>query len=521
MRRPTNRSTKNVTGGAMPPMSRRQFVQLVTALGVLGYIDDRTAALALETDETRLGWLANQDPGREGAWDLSDIEGEIPSDLHGTLFRTGPGQTANHGVTLKHLFDGDAFVHAYSLREGKVRVCARFIDTPQRLEEQELGRMIYSEFGTLAPKAPDGSAKPAFAAKNQPSVNVIPWDGRLLGLSEGGHPSEIDPKTLAFRSYWDYYGDLPKNVPHTAHPKFDPITGAGYTYGIEQGMSMALHVYRMETSGRLTLLHKIPQGGYFMIHDMMLSREHIIFAIPPLKFSLGDMITGRVSPAQALTFFENEPMRFLICRRDGSGQPVTIEQPPGTIYHNGNAFEKDGLLHVDSCISPDNSANEMLLSWSQDRTLQFIPTDTTRIVFDLEKGEAVSRTVFGAGQDFPRFDNRRIGEDMRYLYTMENGSLDDPIAFNRIVRHDFKQDRVDSVEAGDGRAFGETIFVPHPSSKREDRGWLINLVYDAARNETGLEIRDAGSLEFIARAWTGTHIPLGFHGNFVEDWFVA
>ena len=36
-----------------------------------------------------------------------------------------------------------------------------------------------------------------------------------------GHPSEIDPQTLAFRSYWDYYGTLPKNVSHTAHPKID------------------------------------------------------------------------------------------------------------------------------------------------------------------------------------------------------------------------------------------------------------------------------------------------------------
>ena len=510
----------SVTAGAMPRLNRREFVQMMTALGVLGFIDEQQAALALETDETRLGYLANQDPGREGLWDLTDIEGEIPKGLNGTLYRTGPGQTANHGVTLRHLFDGDAFIQAYSLEDGKARMRARFVESPERLKEQELGKMIYSEFGTVAPKDPENPTRP-FAGKNQPSVNVIPWDGRLLGLSEGGHPTELDPKTLAFRSYWDYYGTLPKAVPHTAHPRFDEVTGAGYCYGIEQGMSMALTVYRMEPSGRLTQLHKIPQGGYFMIHDMMLSKNHIIFVIPPLKFTLGDMLSGRVAPAEALKFYENEPMRFLVCSRDGSGKPISIDQPAGTVYHNGNAFEKDGLLHIDTCISPDNSAQEMLHSWSNDRVVEFIPTDLTRIVIDPKKGEIVKRKAFGTAQDFPRFDNRQIGEDMRFLYTMENAAIDDPIAFDRTVKHDFQTGKVDSIQAGDGRALGETVFVPDPSSKLEERGWLLNLMYDARRDETALEIHDAGTLDFVARAWTGTRLPLGFHGNFAEGWFVG
>ena len=328
-------------------------------------------------------------------------------------------------------------------------------------------------------------------------------------------------RPLAFRSYWDYYGTLPQAVPHTAHPRFDAETGVGYCYGIERGMGMALTVYRMETDGTLTQLHKIPQQGYFMIHDMMLSKNHIIFAIPPLKFTLGDLLTGRVTPAEALKFFENEPMRFVVCSRDGSGTPISIDQPAGTVYHNGNAFERDGLIYVDSCISPDNSAQEMLHSWSQDRVVEFIPTDLTRIVIDPKKGEVVERNIFGTAQDFPRFDNRGIGEDMRYLYTMENAAVDDPIAFNRTVRHDFRKDSVSVIEAPNGRALGETIYVPSPSSEREEDGWLLNLMYDAIRDETALEIHDAGSLAFVARAWTGTKLPLGFHGNFAEGWLIG
>jgi all-trans-8'-apo-beta-carotenal 15,15'-oxygenase len=510
-----------VTAGCMPSMTRREFCQLITALGVLGYIDDRTAALALETDETRLGWLANQEPGREGAWDLTDVEGSIPAAIDGTFYRTGPGQHVNHGVTLKHLFDGDAFVHAYTIRGGKVRVRGQYIATPQRLEEIELGRMIYSEYGTLAPKAPEGAPPPRHVRKNQPSVNIIPWDGRMLGLSEGGHPAEIDPQTLEFKSYWDYYGTLPPNVSHTAHPRYDPITGAGYCYGLEQGPTMALTVFRMEPNGRLTQLHKIPQQGYFMIHDMMLTRNYIVFAVPPIKYTLGELLSGRATPGMALKFYESEPLRFIIMSRDGSGTPVTIEAPANTVYHNGNSFEKDGMIHVDCCLSPDNSVNEMLNSWTKDKALPYVQTSATHLVLDPINKTIVSREVFGQGQDFPRFDVRHICKEIQYLYAMENGVPDDPVAFDQIVRHDFKNGRVDRAKAQPGQAFGESVFVPEPGSVAENKGWILNIMYDAKRDESCLEIRDAGSLEFVARVWTGTHFPLGFHGNFVSGQYIA
>ena len=66
--------------------------------------------------------------------------------------------------------------------------------------------------------------------------------------------------------------------------RFDPVTGTGYAYGITKGPSLALTVYRMERSGKLTQLHSLPQKGFFMVHDMMLTKNHIIFAIPPVKY---------------------------------------------------------------------------------------------------------------------------------------------------------------------------------------------------------------------------------------------
>ena len=53
----------------------------------------------------RLGWLAHRTAGAEGFWRLTEIEGEVPKNLAGTLYRICPGQQENHGVVLRHLME--------------------------------------------------------------------------------------------------------------------------------------------------------------------------------------------------------------------------------------------------------------------------------------------------------------------------------------------------------------------------------------------------------------------------------
>src|SRR5262245_1212963 len=108
-------------------------------------------------------------------------------------------------------------------------------------------------------------------------------------------------KTLSFQGEWDFYGTLPKDMPFTAHPKFDPQTGEGYAYGVQQGMGLALTIYRMERDGKLKKLYALPQRNYFMIHDMLLAREHLIFVIPPVYFDFmakHDLRQGKCQRAQ-------------------------------------------------------------------------------------------------------------------------------------------------------------------------------------------------------------------------------
>jgi all-trans-8'-apo-beta-carotenal 15,15'-oxygenase len=311
-------------------------------------------------------------------------------------------------------------------------------------------------------------------------------------------------------------------MPFTAHPKYDAAAGVGYGYGIKRGMGLTLTVYRMEQDGTLTQLYALPQQRYWIINDMLLSSDHIIFVIPPLFVAIIRMIRGKIigtkpTRADALRFSVREATRIVILRKDGTGGPMTVEQPPSMVFHHGNAFERDGKLVIDSCLSPDGAVLDELYGSKDHFPQRAAPQRLTRLVIDLAKGTVESRRDIAPSQEFPRYDVPRSGEDLRYLYTLDNSSGEDRYAFTALVRHDLHLGSSQRVEAGKSRALGEAVFVARPGPSDEDRGWLLMQGYDAVRDETFSEIRDAGTLEMEARVWTGQHLPLGFHGNFSGD----
>jgi len=69
---------------------------------------------------------------------------------------------------------------------------------------------------------------------------------------------------------------------------------------------------------------------------------------------------------------------------------------------------------------------------------------------------------------------------------------------------------------------GEPIFVPRPGSEKEDDGWVLALVYDAAHHRSDVVILDASDFTkgAIARLHLQHHVPYGLHGNFTPQVFV-
>lgn len=491
--------------------SRRDFTKMILGAGALGLIDLNLFGQVLGDSKRSMRYLATQTASGEGIWTNLKIEGKLPKDLNGSLFRTAPGQSERFGVKLKHLFDGDAYFAGWRFNEGKITLQGRFIQSKGRLQELEAGKMIFNEYGTNAPN-------PQNSGKNQPSVNVIEWRGKLLGLSEGGLPTIVNPKTFDFEGYENFGGVVPNYLTFTAHPRFDSQTGDMFAFGFEKRPPGTMHIIKANRqTGTAEILYKMPQKGFNMVHDAMLTENYFVILILPTFYDMQMVMSGKTM-GEALKFAENQPAMLYAFPRDtkgGKAEPVVvIELPPQIIYHYGNAYEKSANELVFETIAYDDKRFfEVLRRWREDKFTEFKPPRLKQITVDLAKKSVLSSNDLIEDVEFPRYDLRLTGKKSRYLYVADK--LYDKNA--SIIRIDLQKTSTNKANIGKHRAIAEPVFVPKTKEINEDRGWILAQGYDADKNENFLEIRDAQTLEFQARIWAGgQHFPLGFHGNFYQ-----
>src|SRR3954468_21192545 len=82
------------------------------------------------------------------------VDGTLPSELEGTLYRIGPARHDVYGERYRHWFDGDGMVHAIRLSGGRAENRNRFVATDKKKEEDAAGRLLYPGFGTAPAGGP-------------------------------------------------------------------------------------------------------------------------------------------------------------------------------------------------------------------------------------------------------------------------------------------------------------------------------------------------------------------------------
>ena len=75
------------------------------------------------------------------------------------------------------------------------------------------------------------------------------------------------------------------------------------------------------------------------------------------------------------------------------------------------------------------------------------------------------------------------------------------------------------VEHGPGRYGGEAFFVPDPSRRGEDAGFLVSYVHDEGEGRSELVVYDAQRLPAppVARVALPARVPFGFHVHHVPE----
>src|SRR5437867_4955768 len=110
----------------------------------------------------------------EGSADRLEVIGDLPRDLCGTYYRTGPNP-AFEPPGRYHWFDGDGMIHAIRLEDGCAFYRNRWVESDGLKAERTAGRALYPGVLTM-------SAGEMAGFKITGNTNIVQHAGKLLAL---------------------------------------------------------------------------------------------------------------------------------------------------------------------------------------------------------------------------------------------------------------------------------------------------------------------------------------------------
>ncbi len=445
------------------------------------------------------------------------VEGEIPADLRGTLFRNGPGLFDRGGLRKRSLLDGDGMIQRFHFHEDGVRFRNRFVETPKFREETAAGRFLYPTWSTLAPGGIWNNFLGPGRIHSQAGVTVFPWRGRLYAFDESSLPFELDQTTLA--TYGESRLGVPPKTPVTfaAHGKFDPRTGEWLHFGIQYGRNASLHLTCFAADGTMTRHRVIELPRYVYMHDWFVGSRHLLINLHPLEVAIWGPLLGIRSILDSLRWRAEQGNLLLVIPRDLSGDPVWLNTEATFMWHSVNAFELGreliadfvGYAEPDHLVGPKAAANAVMTGG---KGAAHSPGKLWRYRIEPVQRKVTRELLVEGNFEWPRIDERRRCQSYRYVYLCAA----DPGEFfwSAVERIDLQTGQRARHDFGAGNYCGEPVFVPRGDVADEGSGWVLTEVYDSRTRRSLLAVLDSERLADgpLARVMLRHHVPFSYHG---------
>jgi carotenoid cleavage dioxygenase-like enzyme len=420
-----------------------------------------------------------------------EVDGAIPPMLEGLLLRNGPNPAVVSDPHRYHWFSGDGMVHAIELRGGQaIRYQNRWVRT----------RRLAHEIGTVPPRGPK---EPINGPAN---THVVSHAGKILALVETGFPHRLssDLDTLGVEDF-----DATLTSPMTAHPKVDPGSGALVGFGYDIFGPPYLRYFEIDAAGAMAHQTEIALAHPAMIHDFALGANLVAFMDLPVVFDPDLAAAGHLIP---FGWRPEEGARVGLLPRGAHGQAITwFDLDPCYVFHVMNAFDDGVSMVLDVCryeSALDTDQGDLLTSGLPHLERWHLEKDRPRVQRVIVDDTPV---------EFPRVDDLLVGRAYRYGYGVVIDRNDGVDHYSALIRYDRSRDESLRHVFGPGQEPGEPIFVRAPDGNSDDEGWVLCVVFDAARGASDLVILDAS--RFTAGPEAVIHLPArvphGFHGSWV------
>jgi carotenoid cleavage dioxygenase-like enzyme len=440
----------------------------------------------------------------EDDFDLT-VEGVLPADLTGTLYRNGPNPQFDPRDGNYHWFVGDGMLHAFTVADGKVRYRNRWIRTNKWDLENTAGQALFGSWGN--PMTTDSSVL-GVVSEGAMNTNIIQHGGHLLALEEAHAPFEMSGPDLDTIGAYDLGGKV------TAHPKACAITGelVFFAYADDpMPLSNKVSWGIADAAGKLLKRETFEAPYCSMIHDCIVTEHYIVIPVLPLTGSLQRAMGG--GPV-----FAWEPEKgghlAVIPRAEGVAGLRWIDAPAGYMFHTMNAFERDGAIVADvmrydsAPLFPnaDGSKGENAAAYLKRWTIDLAAGAVTEVALDDTAGE------------FPRFDERFAGTAYRHGWFVGQSLKPGDFRSNLVAHVDLVSGARKTWTLPAGDAISEAVFTHAGPDAAEGEGWLTAVVYRAVEGVSAFVVFDAQAVEQgpIASAKLPRRVPFGFHGQWVR-----
>ena len=467
------------------------------------------------------GKLGYESLNEEVAIDALSVTGTMPSWLHGSLVRNGPGKFEVGEDAFRHWFDGFAQLHRFSFQQGQVSYANKFLQSTSYTESIKEGHIVGAAFATDPCKAIFKQSMSVMVPNANVSIGKLADE--FIAMTETPLPVSFNPHTLETLRVIEFKDDL---VGHhgSAHPHYDFPNHRMISYMTEFNMQSQFKVYAVQDGEeRRQLIGSFPVAEPSYIHSFGMSEHYIIIVQYPYRVSPMDLLLSGKPFIENYKWYPEDGARFVVMDKQ-SGEIVGDFQTTAFFtFHHVNAFEHDGELFVDlSAYDSPTVINDLYLEQLRGNAPRVDSVAKSelrryRLPLNTTQQPVTYEVLSEQGVELPTINYQRYnGRDYGVAYGISMDKQRPEAVSNQLVRVDVCA-RETKLWAQESCYPGEPIFVERPGARAEDDGVVLSVVLNGVKGNSFLLVLDAHTFEEIGRAEVPHHVPFGFHGWYFPD----
>jgi len=442
-----------------------------------------------------------RDLPREHGFEPLRVEGRLPGELQGALYRCGPSRFSIGGEPYRHWFDADGAVTAVRVGNGKAEGAVRTVDTRWLRKERQANRQLYRSYAQLG----RGWRRWLTLPKNPANISVIRWNGDVLALWEAGLPIALDPQTLETRGETSLGGGIGPTF--SAHPH--RARGTLFNFGVHYGPRFSLDLYAIDRG--VSRIGNIPLPRPTIVHDFIATEKHLVFFCAPVRLRLARLLAGIGSFNENLVWEPEHGTEIVIVPLASPDRPIRFTVPAFFQWHFVNAWdEPDGTIVVDLIPYDDFETNAWFGRAPFDPPVAPPASRYSRARIDPRTKRMDMQVLRHTSFEFPAIHPDEATKPDANAWMLSFETLPPALGHFDASTHSWRE-----VPLGPHAVASEPVVVPRQG---QAEGWVLSLVYDGDRDASYVAVIDGSRPEdgAVARLWFDHFIPFPFHGTFLN-----